>query len=134
MTEILAFIARHMGFLWTGARFRVVGSGIDNSNGGDAYLLVESSVLRLRFVRDRGQLLLEFQPSDSAVNEWFSVDLIRRLWLGERESSGILDEGYAKFIEGHLEDIEASFGSEMWSDTHLQLKQLKRVRAKELFG
>jgi hypothetical protein len=79
MTQILAFIATHMGFLWQGAHFRIVGSEVTTSNGGDAYLMVESDVLRMRFVRDRGQLLLDFQPSARGPSSsWFSVDLIRR--------------------------------------------------------
>ncbi len=135
MTLILAFIAAHMAFLWDGARFRIVGSEVATSNGGYAYLEVESAALRLRFIRDRGQLLLDFQPSGRGPSaEWFSVDLIRRLLLGERESSGILDEGYAAFLDNHLEEIEVRFGDDAWPTTRAALKQLKMKRAKELFG
>ena len=66
MTQILAFIAAHMGYLWDRARFRIVGSEVTTSNGGDAFLLVESTNVRLRFVQDRRQLSLEFQ---SAVDQ-----------------------------------------------------------------
>jgi hypothetical protein len=35
MAMILAFIVANMGFLWSGARFRIVGSEISTVNGGD---------------------------------------------------------------------------------------------------
>lgn len=133
MTLILAFIATHMGYLWEHARFRITGSEVTTVNGGDSFLLVESEVLRLRFVRDRGQLLLDFQPvSDGA--EWFSVDLIRRLLLGKPETSGLLDESYAAFIGRRLDDIEDRFRNDQWPGTQAELKRLKVKRSKELFG
>lgn len=124
-----------MGFLWAGARFKIVGSEVSTSNGGDALLLVESDLLRMRFTCDRTQLLLDLQPADtSSRNEWFSIDLIRRLFLGTREESAVLDESYAEFIRDHLADIERAFSGESWPQTRSRLKELKVKRAKELFG
>ncbi len=135
VTLILAFIAAHMGFLWDGARYRITGSEVTTSNGGDALLLVESEELRLRFVRDRGQLFLDLQPSFlSPDGEWFSVDLVRRLKTGQREETAELDQGYASFVQEHLVEIEQQFGSEEWPATSSSLKKLKARRAKELFG
>jgi hypothetical protein len=135
MTRILGFIVDYMGFLWSGARFKIIGSEIANSNGGDALLLVESDRLRMRFVSDRTQLFLEFQPIGTPVpNEWFSIDLIRRMILGTRETSALLDESYAEFFHQHLDEIEERFSSENWTEVHSQLKALKVKRAKELFG
>lgn len=135
MTLILAFIAAHMGFLWEGARYRITGSEVATSNGGDAMLLVESEGLRLRFVRDRGQLFLDVQSSAAKLeDEWFSIDLIRRLRTGQREESAELDESYASFVREHLPEIEYQFNAEEWHLTLAKLKKLKAKRAKELFG
>jgi hypothetical protein len=135
MTRILWFIASYMGFLWTGAKFKIVGSVVGTSNGGDALLFVESSHLRLRFASDRTQLLLDFQPfTTSAPDEWFSIDLIRRMLLGTRELSAVLDESYAAFMREHLDEIESRFSDENWAQTHSQLRALKVKRAKEMFG
>jgi hypothetical protein len=135
VTLILAFIAAHLGFLWDGARYRITGSEVSTSNGGDALLLVESDELRLRFVRDRGQLFLDFQPSFSSPDrEWFSIDLVRRLQTGHREESAELDGGYASFLQEHLQEIEHQFGADEWPATSASLKKLKAKRAKELFG
>lgn len=135
MTMILAFIVANMGFLWSGARFRIVGSEISTVNGGDALLTIESDVLRLRFVCDRGQLFLDFQAKFAQQQSvWFSVDLVRRLFLGRPESSGVLDDAYAVFIRENLPDIERCFDDANWSTTYARLKELKTKRAKEMFG
>ena len=135
MTQILAFIAAHMGFLWEEARYHITGSETTTSNGGDAYLLVESSTLRLRFVQDRRQLFLDFQPCKPAPSrEWFSVDLIRRMFRGRPETSSLLDESYATFVQDHFDEIESRFEDDSWPTTHAALKLLKKKRAKELFG
>lgn len=135
MTRILTFIVNYMGFLWSGARFKIIGSEVSTSNGGDALLLVESNRLRMRFVSDRTQLLLDVQPARTSVpNEWFSIDLIRRMILGAPELSAVLDESYAAFIKQYLNEIEERFSSEDWPQTHSQLQTLKVKRAKEMFG
>ena len=135
MTLILTFIAAHMGFLWDGARYRITGSDVTTSNGGDALLLVESAELRLRFVRDRGQLFLDFQPSFSSLEDaWFSIDLVRRLHTGQREQTAEMDVGYADFVREHLLLIERQFAAADWPTTRKALQELKVKRAKELFG
>lgn len=47
----------------------------------------------------------------------------------------MLDEGYADFVGENLDDIEARFTSPRWEDeTRAELKRLKKVRSKEMFG
>ena len=135
MTQILLFIATYMGYLWKNSRFRVAGSEVATSFGGDALLLVESEQVRLRFVSDRAQLFLDLQPASADGNdEWYSIDLVRRLLLGHREGSAVLDSSYADFLNQHLDEIEARFVGERWPETRAELKTLKVRRAKELFG
>jgi hypothetical protein len=89
MNQILAFLVEHMAFLWRGARLRITGSEVTTHNGGDAVLVVESDLVRCRFVSDRRQVFLDFQPVAGAGRDWYSVDLIRRLFLGQRERSAV---------------------------------------------
>ncbi|MFI6267211.1 hypothetical protein [Micromonospora sp. NPDC051006] len=134
MTQILAFIVTYMGFLWSDAHFKIVGSEVTLVNGGDALLVLESPTVRLRFVRDRGQLFLDFQPAVEQGDEWYSVDLVRRLLLGKREYSAVLDESYAQFLASHLREVEERFDESRWEMTRKDLKELKVRRAKEMFG
>lgn len=131
MAVILAFVASYMSFLWEGARFRITGSEVTTSNGGDAWLLVESNMVRLRFVCDRKQLFLDFQSISGSPNEWYSVDLIRRMLIGKRETSSFLNVSYAMFIQEHLDEIERRFSDEYWEETRAVLRRLRSKRAKE---
>ncbi len=133
MTQILAFIAGYMEFLWVGARHRIVNSEVATSFGGDACLIVESKVLRLRFVSDRGQLFLDVQPVGE-LKDWYSIDLVRRLLTGRPEHSAALDQEYASFLRNQLDDIERRFSKEAWPRTQQELKTLKARRSKEMFG
>lgn len=135
MTQILLFIANHMGFLWAGGRFRIVDSEVTTSFGGDAFLIVESQQLRLRFVSDRAQLFLDLQPPNpDKPDDWYSIDLVRRLFLGQREESAVLDAAFANFLRENLQAVEERFSVENWSTTRDQLRKLKVKRAKEMFG
>src|SRR5690349_15992743 len=123
-----------MPFLWTSARYRIVDSQVTTSNGGDAFLVVESTNLRMRFTQDRRQLSVEFQSTLDQKGQWYSVDLLRRLFLGQPESSSILDESYARFLGDHLDEIDERFGPQKWLDTQSSLKKVKAQRSKEMWG
>jgi len=134
MADILDFIVRFCSFLWLEARYRIVDSGVTLSFGGDAWLIVASESLRLMFVRDRGQLFLDFQGPTSPSREWYSVDVVYRLLTGDRRDSAELDEEYASFVSERLLDIESSFSNAHMPETKKRLVALERLRAKELFG
>ena len=136
MAEILEFLVRYCSFLWTSGRYRIAESQIAPSFGGDAYLVISSESLRLRFVRDRGQLFLDFQEGDAVPKgDWYSIDLVRRLITGERQDTAELGEDYAVFLRYSFPEIESRFANvELVSDTKRQLHDLERIRAKELFG
>jgi hypothetical protein len=131
MTAILEFLVAHLAFLYAPDRYRFVDSLTSESFGGDAYLVLEGDVLRLRFISDRGQLLLHFEPLDG--KDSYSIDLLRRLLTGERQETAELSPDYAAFLERELGEIERRFRDER-DETVRALKELKRVRAKELFG
>ena len=134
MKRIFSFIATYMACLWDGGWFQITSSESSTSNGGDAYLVVESSVLRLRFVCDRQQLFLDFQPAWADGTKWYSNDLVRRMFTGERERSAVLDESYAEFVCSKLAEIETRFAPSNWDETQAALKTVQRKRDKERFG
>lgn len=134
MAEILDFIVRSCSFLWLAARYRVVDSEVTLNFGGDAWLIVASQTLRLMFVRDRGQLFLDFQSPASPGRDWYSVDLVYRLLSGDKRDAAELDEEYARFIGERLLDIESVFSGKRMPETTKRLVSLERVRAKEMFG
>jgi hypothetical protein len=130
MTAILEFLVAHLAFLYAPGRYRFVDSGSVESFG-NAYLDLESDTMRLRMIHDRSQLFLDFAPLDG--NDWFSLDVVRRLLTGERQESSELSPDYAAFLEREIGEIERRFRDER-DETVRALKELERVRAKELFG
>jgi hypothetical protein len=134
MKQIFSFIAAYLACLWEGGWFQISASESATTNGGDGYLVVESAVLRMRFVCDRQQLFLDFQPAWADGKKWYSNDLVRRMFTGEREKSAVLDESYARFVCDQLLEIEKRFEKSNWDETEAALKAVQRKRDKERFG
>jgi hypothetical protein len=134
VNQILGFLVHYMAYLWTNARFRIV-SGEASESVGDAILVVESAVLRLTFVNDRGDLFLDLAPTCVGDGkEGVGFDLVQRMLLGERQKSGILDESFAWFLDRYLDEIESRFSAENWPATREELKKLQAIRSKEMWG
>jgi hypothetical protein len=124
-----------MDYLWKDGLFRITDSLVSTSNGGDALLFIESAALRMRFTRDRDQLFLEIQPLQAKnKNDWYSTDLLYRLLEGGPCRKALLDKETAQFVENNIKEIEKLFQPANLDDTVKKLKELKRIRAKELFG
>lgn len=136
MKDLLEHLVKYWSFLWVSARYRVTDSMVSTSFGGDALLVVASDALKLRFVRDRGRLFLDMQPPWAGKTaEWYSVDLVYRLIAGERQESSELSEEYVTLVRARLAEIESLFSSkESFKATKVKLDELKRIRAKEMFG
>lgn len=135
MTELLRYLADHLAFLYAAGRFRLVDSGASTSFGGDAYLTLEADAMRLRLIRDRGQLFMDFQGSqERGEHAWHSIDVVWRLLIDEQPSSAELSPDYVRFLEAHLDEIERRFSAEEAPATVAALEGLERRRAKELFG
>lgn len=133
MDEILDFLREHGAFL-CGEGYEIEDSLVADSFG-DAYVVLQSDRLRLRLVRDRGQLFLDFQGLEREREaDWFSIDIVRRWLTGVAQVSAELDEGSAVFLEERLADIESQFSGAHLSLTEKALRTLEGQRAKEVFG
>jgi hypothetical protein len=133
--ELLRFLVTRFGYLFEPGRYRFVDSTSGRSFGGDAMVLLESETLRLRFTRDRSQLLLEFQPIQGRKNEWFSPGLLRGLLLGDRGGSEVLSDEWASYLESALDELEVRLKNPATRDAAVAgLREQAKARAKELFG
>jgi hypothetical protein len=132
--ELLMFIARYLGFLFEGAGYRFTDSQA-NTADGDAMVVLESPLLRIRLTRDRSQLLLSFQPINGKPAEWFSPGLIRGLLTGERPQSEVLDQEWAMYLASVWPTLEARFANqELAVEAAAELREQARIRANQLFG
>ena len=134
MPELLMFIAKHFAYLFKPPGYRIVDSEVSESFG-NALLVLESDQLRLRFTRDRSQLLMEFQTLRGSRNEWFSQGLLKGLLTADRGGSEVLTPDWAAFLEQGLPALEQRLADPKSRDATLDgLRQQARLRAKELFG
>lgn len=132
MEEILKYIKKHCSFLYSPHKFQIVESESSDSFG-DALVILEDEDLRLQFVKDRGQLFLDFQPI-SNKKEWFSIDIVKQLVTGNIEPSAEIDSKKVEFLKNQLDEIKRHFSPKNLKGTIKKLKDLERARAKRLFG
>jgi hypothetical protein len=134
MKTILTFILNHCLFLFEDYGFRFVDSLFSKSFGGDAYITLESENIKMRFTFDRRQLLLEFSSRIKSKSSWFSIDLISQLITGVVETSSLVDDYYAKFLEKNMGAINEAFQDENVEHSILELTKFAKERAKHMFG
>ncbi len=133
MEEILRYLMKHCSFLYAPNLFRFVDSGSSESFG-NAFLVLEHEDLRLQFVRDRGQIFLDFQPtSKKHKSNWFSIDIIQQMVTGKIETSAEMDSEKEEFLKTNLDKIEQLFSTANMDSTIKKLRELERARAKRLF-
>ncbi len=134
MRQLLELLLEHFLSLLDSGRFRFADSGAAASFGGEAFIVLESEGMRLRFVRDRSQLFLDFQATAyQDQGEWYSVDVIQQLVTSTEQDSAELDEARLSFVTSNIDNIEARF-VESFDSTIMELKKLEHARAKRLFG
>ena len=134
MAKILAFLADHCGFLFQSNRFRFTDSRAESALG-DAVVVLESKILRLRITYDRAELLLDFQPLHGKKIDWYSLGLLRGVLRGDRGGSEVLDPAWAQFLNESLDSLEQALSDPARADDIVrQLKDQARQRAKALFG
>lgn len=132
MNELLQFIMRHFSFLYNelGARF-----ADSQVRGPDALLVLEVGGLRLRFVRDRDQIFLDFQHARlPRSDDWFSFDVVRQLVTGTIHDDAVMDDAKAGFVQANIEEISSAFSKARHQATENTLHQYEAARAKRLFG
>jgi len=133
MEEILRYLMKHCSFLYSPNRFRFVDSGSSESFG-NAFLVLEHKEMRLQFVKDRGQIFLDFQPTSiKHKGDWFSIDIVKQLVTGKIEASAEMDSEKVEFLKNNLDEIEPLFSTANMEGTIKKLKELERARAKRLF-
>lgn len=134
MRDLLEFLLLNCPLFFEGNRYRFVDSESSDSFGGNAYITLSGESVRIRLVRERGQLFADFQPIGLRGKKgWFSIDVVRRLIIDEQSWRSIMDRENAEFLREHLLDIERLFLEDEQGQTLIKLKRLEKLRAKEIF-
>jgi hypothetical protein len=88
----------------------------------------------MRFVVDRGQLMLDIQSPFGPGKRWFGAALFWRVIRKVKPDSELLDANLAELVLAELATIEQMMSSDHWSDTYEDLKRAEAQRSHELWG
>ena len=132
MSELLTYLITRLSFLYNDYGTRFVDSQV---RGPHAALVLEAGPLRLRLLRDRSQVFVDFQSAENpSEDDWFSFDMIRQLLTGEVIDSAEMDDEKAKFINDYFEAITEAFRPTNRKETEKKLHEYEHARAERLFG
>jgi hypothetical protein len=147
MKQLLEFVAEYFSFLFDELGAKLVDSDVGSI--GSALVILQLGDARLRFVNDRGQILLYFQSVHrGGRDEWFSFDVVRQLITRVVDDDGIMwgridgdpqtDHqkalSNATFIKTHFTEIADAFSDARHVSTEETLHEYKEARGKRLFG
>jgi hypothetical protein len=132
MNELLTYLIARLSFLYNEYGARFINSQV---RGPHALLVLQADNIRLRLVRDRSQLFVDFQSSEgSSADDWFSFDMVRQLLTGTIVDSAEMDDEKAQFIHDNFSAIVEAFSAAKREQTENKLHEYERARAERLFG
>ena len=139
MTNFLALAGPAFAFLERQHGFRLYGYELSRSFD-NAELEYRSAACRVRLIRERGQVFVDFAPPVGVPANWFDLLLVLD-YLGEREAADRLVAGgqrdvaaVAEVVRRYLDRIAPLFGVARYAETTSRLKELATARAEERFG
>lgn len=111
---------------------------------GDAVVDFESATLRVRVLRDRGQVFLDVAPTEGhaagGTPTWFDLPILLE-FLGAGDAATALLAGgqrdvrvVARLLQAHYDGIAGALGGPQAATVTPRLDQLRRARADARFG
>ena len=132
MNKLLEFVIARFSYLYDGCGCKFADSQV---HGPNAVLVFETDELRIRFVRDRNQIFVDFQNKRrGAQNRWYSFGVVRQLLSDDASGSEELDADKAQFIQHHFPEIKELFSDANARATEKRLAEFERARGERLFG
>jgi hypothetical protein len=136
--DLLNLVNEELLAVLTPLGFEVVHSETSDSFDNGSVLL-EAPDLRIRIVRERGQVFADFGPP-SEPNTWFDsavvtdyLGLSSRAGFHDRNARGVL-QGVGAFVTSFHDELGAKFDRQHLANAKKELDALKEIRAAKLFG
>ena len=134
MHKILQAIAEWLLFLFDPGGYHLSGSTVDPTESYSEVTLSSEWVV-WRVSREWTQLFLDCWPVHGGPppsnSPWYTTDLLIRLIEGRRVDSAELTAETARWVEAHLQEIEALFHPDRLEATVQRLQELMELRADE---
>jgi hypothetical protein len=132
MDDILKYILKYCSSLYKDLGFRFINSEVSKSFG-DAGLILANEEVSAQFLRDRGDLFLDFQNRQDG-KRWFSLDVVKPAITGEHTFHGKLNDENGVFLEQNMKEIVDLFSNANYSKAREFLKKLEKEKGKKMFG
>ena len=135
MTELLKYIISYCTDLYEKFGFKIVDSVATSSFGGNGMVILESDEIKLKFIRDREQMFLDFLSKyDTKKNNWYSLDLIRQLLTNEQKCHSLLNKDNGHFLKNNIARIIEIYKKPNAIATLQSLAILEKKRTKKMWG
>jgi hypothetical protein len=132
---LLAHLYNDFEFLYTNPQYRFTDSSTDGRPTGDASLRLTGPLASFWFSNERGRLVCDVAPTQSASQEnWFRVPIVRQYLEGLAEASPIPVKESAAWIESNLKRIEALFTEDVIARSCSEMSSLEKISAEQRFG
>lgn len=104
----------------------------------NAFVVLQSDDVRMRIVRDRSQVFVDF-ASSTEPETWFDLDILLRLLKSALPHVGALQAARnvadaAERIKKYYPEIRELFSASRFDENKVRLHALKRARTRERFG
>jgi len=132
MDDILKFLIKYCSALYKEFGFCFTASEVSKSFG-DAGLILTNNEVGAKFLRDRGDLFLDFQNRQDC-KRWFSLDVIKPAITGEHSFHGKLTDQNGVFLERNMKAIVDLFSNAKYETTRELLIKLEREKGKKMFS
>jgi hypothetical protein len=105
----------------------VVSESFDN-----AYVIAESSGLRIRFARDRGFVSVELARL-LAPDDWYDLEVLKAAITRSDPGNATALDKMGAFLDEHYVMIAQMFRAEAWPNTEAQLRRVGLERLQKTF-
>jgi hypothetical protein len=128
---------RAFGFIASNAKPKVTRSDYDAEQFGDAVVELEGDKLKVRVVRDRGQVMADLAPL--GCPDWFDEDVVlQSVGVADAKALEVISsrtvEQAAEAIAARFSAIVQSFDNANWKATEADLNARKDRRGEELMA
>jgi hypothetical protein len=112
MNNFYEYFDKHYSYLTLEYEFEINVNEQSESFGGNALIVLKRDHLYLRFVKDRGEIYLDFSNDQFIKNKkWYSIGLVRNQILNEESFNDQMTVENQIFLKKRLDDIvEIFFG------------------------
>lgn len=118
--------------------FRVVSETHEPQHFGNGLLILESKDLRLRFVRDRGQVFADVGASGQTDDDWHQLQRVME-FLNRRDAAADANRAFgldelSVWLKENYEKVRAVFQQEAYPSTRDALKSFAKEKSEQMFG